>query len=176
MSGMSDGVNLDFQMPSQSAAFRRTVAERMAAYQDRIAARIRRELAQKGEQPGDLAYKLGVNPRTAERWIAGESVPQPRHFRVMANHFGVKVTDLKPDLESEERLLAEQLDRIERKLDEILKRLPAEDETLALPDESPPVEESPPIEPATGEDESAEEDPAEQDEPPEQERRAAGPP
>lgn len=151
---MSVSVNPDFSMSSQSATFRRTVAARMEAYQQRVAANIRRELERRGEQPKDLAYHLGINPRTPERWLAGSSLPQPRHFKGMAEYFGVQVSDIKPDLEAEEQAIRDQLDRIEEKLDEILKRLP-KPEPAVLPHEPvPPPPEEPPDEEETGESET----------------------
>lgn len=117
---MHVAVNPDIEVSSQSPAFLRSVNERMEAYRERLAAKVRAEMAQRGEGPGDLAYNIGVEPRTVERWLAGESEPRRRNFKAMSEHWGVPITELRPDLEEEERQLQAQLDRIEAKLDVLL--------------------------------------------------------
>lgn len=164
MPDIMTSVNGNFQVSAQSAAFRRSVAERMAAYEDRIADRIRQQMDRHGEDPADLAYKLGLNPRTPERWINEGVVPQPRQFRALSKHWGIPVAELKPDLEKEEEELSAQLQRIEEKLDEVLRRLPpVKDEPgeggdhgqtePARPGPTPPPRTPDPDEPQTEEEE-----------------------
>lgn len=106
-------VNGNYQMSSQSPAFRRTVAERMEASRDRIAAKIKAEMDRRGEDPLDLSREIGVRDRTIERWLAKESEPRKRNLKALATHWGLEVSDIQPDLEEEERELAAQLTRIE---------------------------------------------------------------
>ena len=113
-------VNGDSEMSYQSAAFRRTVAERMEAYRDRIAARIKAEMDRRGEDPRDLGYAIGVRDRTIERWLAKESEPRTRNLKALAEHWELELSELRPDLEEEERRLQAQLDRMESKLDMLL--------------------------------------------------------
>lgn len=59
---------LSRNLPSQFPAFRLMVARQMEGHRERIATRIRREAAKRGESAPDLAHALGVYPSTAERW------------------------------------------------------------------------------------------------------------
>lgn len=45
----------------------------------------------------DLAGQIGVDPKTVERWIATDRVPQPRHRQATAEALGVMPRDLWPD-------------------------------------------------------------------------------
>lgn len=103
-------------MPSQLPAFGLTVAARMEGYRERLAANITRERKRRGESPMDLAFAIGVDKRTVERWEAGEREPQTKKLKALADHWSVDVGELRPDLEAEERALRDQLDRIEAKL------------------------------------------------------------
>jgi transcriptional regulator with XRE-family HTH domain len=57
---------------------------------ERLVAR-RVELGLTQEQ---LAYRLGVDPRTLRRWESGESIPQPLHRRPLANALDVSTGEL----------------------------------------------------------------------------------
>ena len=141
-------------MTSQLPTFRLTVARQMEAYKERFAARLNAELIRRGEQPREMATALNIEPRTVERWAAGERFPQRRHLKAAADYLGVSVDELRPDLEAEERKLRDQLDRIEEKLDEvleILKGAPAEGEDPEIPDALPDGPDRPPDEPAEDE-------------------------
>jgi transcriptional regulator with XRE-family HTH domain len=107
-------------MPSQLPAFRLTVAARMEDYRERMAANIARERRRRGESPLEIAVAIGVDKRTVERWEAGEREPQTKKLRALADHWQVAITDIRPDLEAEERELRDQLGRIEAKLDALL--------------------------------------------------------
>ena len=72
----------------------------------------------------DLAYAIGVRDRTVERWLAGESDPRLRNVKAMADHWGIELAELRPDLEREERELQAQLDRMEGMLRELIRSLP----------------------------------------------------
>lgn len=104
----------------------------MEAYRERLAERIDKELQRRGEDHNDLAHALRVNPRTAERWTSGDTTPQRRLRKPIADYLGLPIEELWPDLEADEKALRDQLDRIEAKLDELLNQLPAErlDEVL----------------------------------------------
>jgi len=105
-------------MPVQSPDFRRTVAAQMEDYKRRMAATIKRERLRHGQKPSDVAYKIGVDKRTYERWEEAETAPQPPNLRALAEEWDLDVSDLRPDLQAE----ADQLNRIEQKLDRVLKR------------------------------------------------------
>lgn len=107
-------------MPSQLPAFRLTVAARMEDYRERMAANIARERKRRGETPLELAVAIGVDKRTVERWETGEREPQIKKLRGLAEHWHIPVTQIRPDLEAEERDLRDQLNRIEAKLDALV--------------------------------------------------------
>lgn len=110
-------------MPSQLPAFRLTVAARMESYLERLAANITRERKRRGESVLDIAVAIGVDKRTVERWEAAEREPQIKKLKALADHWSMDVGDLRPDLKAEERVLRDQLDRIEQKLDALLDAL-----------------------------------------------------
>lgn len=120
-------------MPSQLPAFGLTVAARMEGYRERLAVNITRERKRRGESPMDLAFAIGVDKRTVERWEAGEREPQTKKLKALADHWSVDVGDLRPDLEAEERALRDQLDRIEAKLDALLRVLDVDPAAITVP-------------------------------------------
>lgn len=81
-----------------------------------MAATMKRQRLLHGQKPADIAYKIGVDKRTYERWEEGKTAPQPRNLKDLADQWQIKVTDLRPDLEAEAARLA----RIEEKLDRLL--------------------------------------------------------
>lgn len=103
-------------MPVQSPDFRRTVAAQMEDYKRRMADQIKRERLKHGQRPADIAYKIGVDKRTYERWEEAEVTPQPPNLRALADEWGLAIEDLRPDLLGE----ADQFNRIEQKLDRVL--------------------------------------------------------
>lgn len=113
----------DRRLTSQSPAFKRTVAVLMGDYQRRIARRIQSEREKLSLSHLELAAKVGTTDRTVRRWEAGETEPQPRHLRALADTFGLEVADIRPNLEAEENAVRGQLDRIEAKLDRLLAAL-----------------------------------------------------
>lgn len=108
-------------MTVQSPTFRLTVAAFMEGYSQRLAKRINSELQRRGEDHNDLAHALRVNPRTAERWVSGSTEPQRRHRKAIADYLSVPIEELWPDLEAEGKALRDQLNRLERKLDALLR-------------------------------------------------------
>lgn len=121
---MSLAVNPGAQMPWQWRGTTRSFARQMEEYcKQRTADLIKTERLRHGENPRDVAYALGIDTRTYERWEAGDTMPQPSNFKALSEHWGIPITELRPDLEAEQA----QLDRIEEKLDEILKRLDRQD-------------------------------------------------
>lgn len=88
----------------------------MADYRKRIAQKMRLERERRGQRPIDVAYAIGVDKRTYERWEGAEVEPRLSNLRALAEEWGVEIKDLRPDLEAEE----EQLSRIEEKLDALL--------------------------------------------------------
>lgn len=152
-------------MPSQSAAYRRSVAALMEDYRLRILERIALEAAKKGEDKMDLARVANVYPTTAERWLSMKRFPQLEQRRLIAEHYGIPIGELQPavlaDLEKEN--LQAQLNRIERMLTELMngpKQAEGDPPSNAadVPDELPPDQGSPPAtqdedEPETGEEE-----------------------
>lgn len=92
----------------------------MEGYSERLARRIDIELRKRGEDHRDLAHQLRVDARTVERWVTGETSPQRRLQKPIADYFGLPIEELWPDLELEEKRLRDQLNRIEAKLDRLL--------------------------------------------------------
>lgn len=106
----------DIAMPLQMRALRRTVAAQMCNYRERLAANIKRERTVRGQSTMDVAYAIGVDKRTYERWEEAKVDPRPGNLRSLADQWAVDVTQLKPDLAAEEA----QLDRIENGLKQLL--------------------------------------------------------
>ena len=88
----------------------------MDGYKERMAENIRQAREAKDLGRGEVADKVGVSPRTVERWEEAESKPHPATLRKLAELFEVDTSDLKPDTPPE----AETLERIEAKLDRLL--------------------------------------------------------
>jgi transcriptional regulator with XRE-family HTH domain len=107
-------------MTAQFPTFRLTVARQMAGHRQRLAERIDQELQKRGEDHTDLAHALRVNPRTAERWVTGETEPHRRLRKPVADYLDLSIEELWPDLEAADKALRDQLTRIEAKLDELL--------------------------------------------------------
>lgn len=96
------------------------VARQMEGHRERIAARIRKEAAKRGESAPDLAHALGVYTSTAERWFRGARMPQRRHRVELAEHWGLELDWAEIDLATEEQDVRDQLDRIEEALDDLV--------------------------------------------------------
>lgn len=107
------------ELPGIAPALRRKLAREMEDYRDRVAERIKRQRLSRGQDPIDVAYAIGVNVRTYERWESGERLPQLANFRRLAEEWGVQISDLRPDLEAE----AEQLQRLEEKVDAMVETM-----------------------------------------------------
>lgn len=115
-------------MPVQNPNLRHTVALQMENYKARLAQNMKRERLRHGQKPSDVAYKLGIDKRTYERWEEAETSPQPSNLKALADEWMTTVDALRPDLQAE----AEQLNRIEAKLDRLLQAadLPTDFETV----------------------------------------------
>lgn len=104
----------------QIPAFRTNIAEQMAAMRERLADRLDKELQKRGQDHHDLAHALRANPRTAERWVTGETEPQRRYRKPIADFLELPIENLWPDLESEDKAFREWMERVETKLDDVL--------------------------------------------------------
>lgn len=115
-------------MPVQSPDLRRTVALQMERYKERLALNMKRERLKHGQKPADIAYRIGVDKRTYERWEEGSTAPQPGNLKQLADEWTTTVDALRPDLQAE----TDQLNRIEAKLDRLLVAadLPVDFETV----------------------------------------------
>jgi transcriptional regulator with XRE-family HTH domain len=131
---------------------RATLAQQMAA--TARGERLRQLRAERGLSQEEVAQVLGVTAKTYGDWERGGGI-HATNARKVARYFKVKPADIvTPDFEpaslNGDGASQEQLDRIERKLDEILERLddPAtQDEPAVLPSEPlPPARERPPAE------------------------------
>lgn len=92
-----------------------------------LAERIRRGRLRKGWNGEDLAHQAGVSVRTVSRYETAQ-VTDPREHTLtrLARALGVSRDELagpRVTPEELERAYEQQLDRIERKLDELLERL-----------------------------------------------------
>ena len=127
--------------------FRVRVAEQMAGYRKRLADRLIHEREKKSYSQETLALKADVSPKTIKR-IEEEKVDAPRRvtIRRIAEALEIDPDQLRPP----EELEADQLNRIERKLDHLLDHFDlAELEELAVGDGQGPAQqpgqtESPP--------------------------------
>lgn len=125
-------------MPSLAATFRTSLARQMEGYKDRVAANVRRQRLRHGQEVMEVAYRIGVDKRTYERWEEAKTTPRLGNFQALADLWEVEISDLRPDLEAE----ADQLQRLEAKLDEalaLLRRLAADeqaDQARQLADEA----------------------------------------
>lgn len=120
-------------MTVQIPAFKANIADQMAAYRERLAERIDKELQRRGQDHHDLAHALRANPRTAERWVTGETEPQRRYRKPIADFFGVPIEDFWPELELEDKAFKDWMERIEANQDKILGELAAIRLELARP-------------------------------------------
>lgn len=105
----------DTETPSIAQRLRHRLAAQMEGYKDRIASQIRRQRLLHGQEPMEVAYKVGVDKRTYERWEAGQSVPRTSNFRALSALWEVPMSDLRPDLEAE----GERLEQLESQVEEI---------------------------------------------------------
>lgn len=101
----------------QSPVLRLTVARQMADYRKRLAERLENEREGQSLSRETLALKAGVSDKTIKR-IEEQKVDRPRPvtIRRLADALKVEPSDLAPP----EELEADQLNRIEQKLDRLL--------------------------------------------------------
>ena len=59
--------------------------------------RLRSALTRAGIDSDELAGRIGVEPKTVSRWLAGRTSPTPRHQAAVARALGRSVDDLWPD-------------------------------------------------------------------------------
>lgn len=110
-------------LPVQSPDLRRTVALQMEQYKERLAQNMKRQRLLNGQKPADIAYLIGVDKRTYERWEEAETAPQPTNLKALADQWKTTVDALRPDLQAE----GDQLNRIEKKLDRVLDWIDAQE-------------------------------------------------
>lgn len=95
----------------------------MADYQHRVAENIIRAREQAGYDREPFALRAGISVKQLRRIEQGKSSPRLGTIRKIAETAGVKITDIRPDLDEEEEGVREQLDRIESALEELLGRM-----------------------------------------------------
>src|SRR5205807_1033259 len=70
------------------------------------------------------ARLAGISFRQYQRWESGQSDPRDVNLLALANAWGLPIDELRPpDPEHEEQEVRDQLDRIEAKLDAVMKRV-----------------------------------------------------
>lgn len=109
------------ELASQFPTFRRSVAASMAGYRQRLADRINAELNAKAMSVDDLAYKSGVSDKTIKRLLLAKHDARPSTRRRLAEGLDLDPGELSPEAE------ADQLRRLEEKLDEVLAFLRADE-------------------------------------------------
>lgn len=125
----------------------------MAIHQQRQGRRIALWREQAGLSQEAAAAKAGVSHAAWQRWEGGKSTPYPRNWEKIAAVVGHSVEELRGDPPKSTDDVADQLDRIEAKLDQLLLKATARvtptEADAALPDvpeELPPAPDPPPDE------------------------------
>jgi transcriptional regulator with XRE-family HTH domain len=118
----------------QTARNARTLRAFMALRNTEIAARIRQLRSDRGDPPQTLvAEAIGVSERAYQTWEAGEARPVYRNLERLAAYYGVTedfiLTGRVGD-GSSGGFHEAQLTRIEAKLDELLRRMPGDQQDL----------------------------------------------
>lgn len=105
----------------------------MVGFKQRLAERIVEAREEQGWDQRELAFRAQISDKTIQR-LEGAQVdkPRPSTLRKIAEATGRTVADIRPDMESEEKDLRAQLDRIEEKVDDALNRLQALSVSLAV--------------------------------------------
>jgi transcriptional regulator with XRE-family HTH domain len=117
----------------------------MANYQQRVAENIIRAREQAGYDREPFALRAGISVKQLRRIEQGKSSPRLGTIRKIAETAGVKITDIRPDLDEEEEGVREQLDRIENALKELLGRITlTPSEPGGVPESLPPGPDRPP--------------------------------
>lgn len=108
------------QAPSQCPTIPLTVKRQMVGYQQRLAERIIEARQDKGWSRRELAFHSDISDKTLER-LEKAQVKEPRGSTLqrIAEAVGREVSELRPDMETEEKNLRAQIDRMEAKLDEL---------------------------------------------------------
>lgn len=112
---------------SQLPTFPLTVRRQMVGFKQRLAERIIEAREAQGWDQRELAFRAKVSDKTIQR-LEQAKVDNPRGstLRKIAEATGREVPDLRPDMDTEERNLRDQLDRIERAVGEILAEIRGE--------------------------------------------------
>ena len=82
-----------------------SVHKAMALTKDQFAEQIRHHRALRGLNQSDVAYKVGVELRTYQRWEAGERMPYKRHVLALARALDIDVEVLTGTLSTSDTLL-----------------------------------------------------------------------
>lgn len=123
----------------------RTLAAYMALQNREIGERISALRHARGNPPQEIvAQRLEVAYRSYQSWEAGDTKPSWRNLTKLAKYYGVTEEYILIGEMVDDVLEPTQLDRIERKLDEILKRLPPEVEEPPAADRPDHPPEPPP--------------------------------
>lgn len=96
----------------------------MALRQEKVSERLLELREQNGLSQEQAAQKVGITHRQWQRWEQGESMPYPRNLDLIASRFGLSIAeffDEEPIVVAADR--ADQLDRMEDKLDAIMDHL-----------------------------------------------------
>lgn len=100
---------------AQVPTFRRSVTRKMVGFKERLAERIVEARELKGWDQRELAYRSKLTEKTIGRLEKGQvDKPRPSTMRQLAEALEVEIADLRPDMETEEKNLRAQLDRIEK--------------------------------------------------------------
>lgn len=119
----------------------------MADYQQRVADRIVQVREAAGYDREPFALRAGISVKQLRRIEQGKSNPRLGTVRKIAETAGVKITDIRPDLDEEEQEVRAQLDRIEAMLQKLLAANGLASETGEIPTDLPDGPEPPPEEP-----------------------------
>lgn len=105
---------------AQLPTFPRTVRKQMVGFKERLAERIIEAREQRGWDQGELAYRAKVDKKTIQRLEKAQvDRPRPSTMRQLATALEVQVADLRPDMQTEEKNLRAQLDRIDQRVQAI---------------------------------------------------------
>lgn len=113
------------KMPWQERAKRASLLDVMALRKTRVAAELRRLQELHGLTQAQAADKVGVDTRTWQRWTDEDgTIPYPRNLATIAERFGVSLDVFVDDASAPQPAMAQpQLDRIEAKLDDLIRML-----------------------------------------------------
>jgi transcriptional regulator with XRE-family HTH domain len=115
----------DVSSTSRQIAWRRqprrvSVLAEMALRREKVTERLLELRERHGLSQEDAAHKVGITTRQWQRWETGESMPYPRNLDAVASAFGISIVEFFDPEPVAQPADADQLDRIEAKLDLLL--------------------------------------------------------